>query len=75
MNLLTQAAELFLLLQESNRVHVRQIQSVQTRALQVPANRFQVAQQTFAQSANVCERRIMTQEKVPIAEKISHFYR
>jgi putative transposase len=30
MNLLTQAPELFLLLQESNRVHVRQIQSMQT---------------------------------------------
>src|ERR1700722_3256142 len=29
MNLLTQAPELFLLLQESNRVHVRQIQSMQ----------------------------------------------
>ena len=30
MNLLTQAPELCLLLQESNRVHVRQIQSMQT---------------------------------------------
>jgi hypothetical protein len=29
MNLLTQATKLFLLLQESNRVHVRQIQSMQ----------------------------------------------
>src|SRR5277367_1173958 len=29
MNLLTQAPEFFLLLQESNRVHVRQIQSMQ----------------------------------------------
>jgi hypothetical protein len=29
MDLLTQAPELFLLLQESNRVHVRQIQSMQ----------------------------------------------
>ena len=32
MNLLVQASELFLLLQESNRIHVRQIQSVQVAA-------------------------------------------
>ena len=30
MNLLNQAPEFFLLLQESNRVHVRQVQSMQT---------------------------------------------
>ena len=29
MNLLVQASELFLLLQESNRIHVRQIHSIQ----------------------------------------------